>query len=444
MIKDPPSEYHASMIVPILRWRDLDEEHRTSIISRAEEDIHRLLPEARSIVLEVKSRRDEAVREFNHKFDGVDPDLPLRLSEKDIDEAVSRLSPDLVRALDYVIENVQNFHRIQKPLSMDFTEVRPGILAGERWLALDSVGLYVPRGKGSFPSMVYMLAVPAVLAGVKRVVLVTPPHPDGSVDPACLYAARRCGVHEVFRVGGAHAIAALAYGTPSIPKVDKIVGPASSFVTAAKRLVADLVDVGLPAGPSESVILADETADARLLALDLLVEAEHGPDSCAFLATDSMELAQKVQTLAEHHILETPQPRRTYLEKSFERYGAILVFDTIEEAADWVNIFAPEHLSIQTSEPFAALHLIKHAGEILLGPHLPFSAANYATGPNAVLPTGGRARTWGPVSVRDFMKASSIVSLTRAGFENLAPHVQVLADYEGFPSHKRAVQDRFS
>lgn len=431
------------MVVRVERWDAWDEARRAALLHRGEEDISRILPQVERIVAEVRVRGDDAVREFSHSFDRVDPTLPLRVSERDIDAAVERLDPKVRESLDFVIQNVEAYHRIQIPPHMNFTEVRPGILAGERALPLDSVGLYVPRGKGSFPSMVYMLAVPAVIAGVRRVALVTPPFPDGRVDEACLYAARRCGVHEVYRVGGAQAIAALAFGTATIPKVDKIVGPASSFVNAAKRVVSAVVDVGLPAGPSESVILADGDADPRLVALDLLVEAEHGPDSLAILATDSEELARQVQSLAEERIARTPEPRRTYLQQSFQRTGGILLFEDFQDAAEWVNLFAPEHLSVQTREPFATLSLIRHAGEILLGPNLPFSAANYATGPNAVLPTGGRARTWGPVTVRDFMKVSSIVSLTRAGFGALAPHVARLAEYEGFPSHGWAVTERF-
>ena len=430
------------MLVPVLRWRSLDLAQQKKILQRTEEDISRILPQVASIVEDVKNRKDDALREFNQKFDGLSPHLPLRVSQSEIEEATRSLDVKVKEALDYVIANVKEYHQIQIPPRMNFTEVRQGILAGERYLPIDSVGLYVPRGKGSFPSMVYMLAVPAVLAGVKRVVMVSPPLPRGELDPACLYAAWRCGIHEIYRVGGAHAIAALAYGTEEIPRVDKIVGPASSFVTAAKRLVSAHVDVGLPAGPSESIILADEFADPQRVALDLLIEAEHGPDSCAFLATSSQSLALMVQQHCEELIEQTPEPRRTYLKTSFQELSAIFVFDHLNEAIEWVNLFAPEHLSIQTVEPFATLSQINHAGEILLGPHLPFSAANYATGPNAVLPTGGRARTWGPVSVRDFMKSSSIISLTRVGLESLAPHVIALANYEGFPSHAQAITKR--
>ncbi len=431
------------MFVPVYEWKNLPDTEKKRLLQRCEEDISRVVPDVQAILDAVRLNGDSALKEFNLRFDGVSPTMDLLIREDEFVKAEAALSTEIKKAIDYVIENVEKFHEIQVPCGMSFIEVRPGVLAGERFLPLDSAGIYVPRGKGSFPSMVYMLSIPAKLAGVKKLCLITPPLPDGNIDPACLYAAKRCGVDSVYRVGGAHGIAGLAFGTESLPKVDKILGPGNTYVTAAKRLLTGVVDTGLPAGPSESALLADENADPWKLALDLLVEAEHGADSSAFLAVPSMELALKVQGLVQELIEQTPEPRKDYLIKSFQKYGAILVFDDLTEAVNWVNDFAPEHLSIQTAEPFSLLSKIRHAGEILLGEHLPFSAANYATGPNAVLPTGGKARTFGPVSVRDFMKSSSIVSLTRTGFQNVSRAVIDLADYEGFPSHARALRRRY-
>ena len=290
--------------------------------------------------------------------------------------------------------------------------------------------------------MVYMQAVPAQIAGVPRIVLVTPPLPDGTIDPACLYAAKLCGVHEVYKTGGSQAIAALAYGTESIAPVVKINGPGSQYVAAAKRLLAGVVDVGLPAGPSESMLLADETAKPWKVALDLLVEAEHGSDSSVVLVTTSEELAhqsaQYIGALAEG----LPEPRRTFVKQVFSGYGAIVVCETLEEGAFIVNEFAPEHLSIQTEEPFETLSLITNASEILLGENLPFSGANYAAGPNAILPTGGAAKTFGPVSVRDFIKYNSVIFATGRGYDALRGPVTTLADYEGFPAHADAFRKR--
>jgi histidinol dehydrogenase len=291
--------------------------------------------------------------------------------------------------------------------------------------------------------MLYMLSVPAAIAGVPHVSVVSPPNRDGSIDPACLFTASLTGVSRVYRIGGAQAVAALAYGTESVEPVLKIIGPGSRYVSAAKRVVAHKVDTGLPAGPSESMILADGSGDPRTTALDLLVEAEHGADSCALLITDSQDFAEKVAGFAGEFADELPAERKAFVSEVVSRYGGVLVVDSIEEGAGLVNRFAPEHLQIRTAEPFSVMEMIRNAGEILLGEHLPFSAANYSTGPNAVLPTGGAAKTYSPVSVRDFMKFSSVIYAEEGGYRSMAPHVAALARYEGFAAHERAVGRRY-
>jgi histidinol dehydrogenase len=290
--------------------------------------------------------------------------------------------------------------------------------------------------------MLYMLAVPARIAEIPDIEIVTPPDSNGGVDPACLFAARLLGIERVFRVGGAQAVAALAFGTETISPVQKIVGPGSRYVTAAKRVLSGIVDTGLPAGPSESMIVADESADPWNTALDLMVEAEHGSDSCAILLTDSTKLAAEVKKNIDQLLQDIPDPRHGYLLDVFKRYGGIIVTESIPEAVEIVNRFAPEHLQIRTAEPFSLLDSVRNAGEILLGEHLPFSAANYAAGANAVLPTGGWARTYSPVSVRDFMKYSSVVYAERSGYRTLKEHVSRLADYEGFITHGNALKLR--
>jgi histidinol dehydrogenase len=431
------------MIVPVSRWRDLSEADRVRLLRRSGQDISAVLPVVQAILDDVREHGDEALRRYAKQFDKADlSSASLRVSPAEFDAAEKLLTAEVKQALQFCIENVRKAHLPQRPEGMTWQEVRPGLMAGERPLPIDSVGLYVPRGRGSFPSMVYMQAVPAQIAGVARVVLVTPPLPDGTIDPACLYAAKLCGVHEVYKTGGSQAIAALAYGTESIAPVVKINGPGSQYVAAAKRLLAGLVDVGLPAGPSESMLLADATAKPWKVALDLMVEAEHGSDSSAILVTTSEDLArqsaQYIGALAE----SLPEPRRTFLKDVFSGYGAILVCETIEEGASIVNQFAPEHLSIQTEEPFETLGLITNASEILLGENLPFSGANYAAGPNAILPTGGAAKTFGPVSVRDFIKYNSVIFATGLGYDALRGPVTTLADYEGFPAHADAFRKR--
>jgi histidinol dehydrogenase len=431
------------MVVPVLRWSELSSEKKQKIFRRSEEDISSVLGQVQKIVDDVKLGGDTALLNYTAQFDKVTlTPRTLRVSEAEFDAAEAVLSPEVKAALQFAIENVEKVHRAQKPEGMTWIEVRPGLLAGERPLPIDSVGLYVPRGRGSFPSMVYMQGVPARIAGVPRIVMVTPPLEDGSVDPACLYAARLSGVHEVYKSGGPQAIAALTYGTETMAKVVKINGPGSMYVTAAKRLVSGLIDVGLPAGPSESAILADGTAKPWKVALDLMVEAEHGSDSCALLVTTSEDLAKQTALYIGALAEGLPEPRKTFVKDVFGGYGAILVCENAEEGASIINAFAPEHLSIQTEEPFATLSLISNASEILLGENLPFSGANYACGPNAILPTGGKAKTWGPTSVRDFMKFNSVIFATGLGYDQLKGPVVTLADYEGFPSHADAFRKR--
>lgn len=430
------------MTISVRRWRDLNRGERDRILARSEQNIDDLVPAVERIVDDVRRRGDDALADLNERLDGCPPGLPIRVAEHEVDEAETSLPPEIRTALDYAIENVTSVHERQLGHELELVEVRPGLLAGERTTPIDSAGLYVPRGRGSFPSMLYMLAVPAHLARVPSVCVATPPGPDGTVDAACLYAARRCGVHAVYRMGGAQAIAALAYGTASVPAVAKIVGPGSAYVAAAKRLLRDRTDVGLPAGPSESMIVADESADAPRVARDLLIEAEHGADSQAILVTSSQTLADAVAALAERLIAETPEPRRSYLRGVFAGYGGVIVTEDLTEAAEVANLFAPEHLQIRTSDPWETMHRIRNAGEILIGPHSAFSLANYAAGANAVLPTGGFARTWSGVSVADFVKRTSVVHVSSEAYPELARHVRTLAEYEGFHWHAEALRDR--
>jgi histidinol dehydrogenase len=424
-------------------WKALDENERRKILSRSEADISSVIDKIKPIVERVKSEGDKALVDLTRTFDRVElSGHPLLVTEEEFDRAEKAISDEVRKALKFAIENVKTFHRTQRHEGLGFIEVSPGIFAGEKASPVPSCGLYVPHGRGSFPSMLYMLAVPAVVAGVREITVATPPNQDGSVDPACLVAARLCGVSRILRVGGSQAIAALAYGTESVPGVSKIVGPGSMYVAAAKRIVSGIVDTGLPAGPSESIVLADETADPYTVALDLLIESEHGSDSSALLVSDSKALAEQVAVLIPKLAENLPEPRKGFVNDVFSGYGGIILTESREEACFVVNEFAPEHLQIQAAEPFAYLGRIENAGEILLGANVPFSAANYAAGPNAVLPTGGFAKTYSPVSVRDFMKFSSIVYATAEGYEAMKPHVTALADYEGFPAHANAFRLR--
>lgn len=431
------------MSIQQFEWRSLSTDDRNRLLHRSQTDITSLIDPVSKIVSSVRSEGDAALFRLTQEFDGVDI-APIGTKVRPAEFAVPRdtLTQTVKDALDYAIENVRRFHASQVERSMSTVQVRPGIVATERSTPVQSVGLYVPSGRGSFPSMLYMLAVPAVLAEVPTIAVVTPPQKDGSVDPAVLYAAERCGVTEIYRIGGAQAIAALTYGTETVPAVRKIIGPGSAYVAAAKRLVADRVDVGLPAGPSEAIVLADASADPERVALDLMIEAEHGSDSASLLVTESEALAERVVKRLEETIPSVPEPRRTFLSDVFQGYGGVIHTRDVAESVSVVNEFAPEHLLLHTVDPRALSEQITEAAEILIGPHTTFSLANYATGPNAVLPTGGWAHSWSPVSVRDFRKYASVIEVTESGYTEMRPHVIALADYEGFYTHAAALRNR--
>jgi histidinol dehydrogenase len=413
------------------------------ILRRSEVDISSLLPLAQEVIQRVQAEGDAAVLDYTRKFDAPQFELDsLRAKPADFAAAREAVSKNVYEAIVAAHANIQRFHEEQLPEPMWFTELQPGVMAGERITPIASVGLYVPRGKGAFPSVMLMLATPARVAQVPRVVVVTPPTPEGKADAASLVAAEVCGIDEVYVVGGMQAVAALAYGTATIPRVSKILGPGSSYVSAAKRLLYGVVDVGLPAGPSESIILVDEQADPRLVALDLLVEAEHGPESAAIVVTHSRKLAEEVMTILPQYIAELPEWRRKFVQTVLGNYGGIMLTQSIEESIRFVNDYAPEHLELLTVEPFVTLNRIQNAGEILLGPNTPIPIANYCLGLNAILPTGGFARSFSSVSVYEFLKRTGVGYLSREGYLHLQDTTATLADYEGFPAHAMAIRKR--
>ncbi len=424
----------------------LDATQRSRLLRRAELQIDELVGHVRPIVQAVHERGDEALLDFTARFDRVQlTSKQLRVSRAEIDEAHQLLDPQIRAALEQAIHNVRTFHERQMPHEQWVTQVAPGVMAGEKITPITSVGLYVPRGKGAFPSVMYMLATPASIADVPRIVVCTPPGPEGTVDPASLVAADLCGVHEIYRVGGAQAIAAMAYGTESIARVHKITGPGSGYVAAAKRILHGTVDVGLPAGPSESILLADETANPELVARDLLIEAEHGPDSSSLLVTDSRSLAETVMGLLPDKMAALPQWRQNFCRTVWEApegTGGIVLTANMPEAINFVNEYAPEHLEVQVREPFAILPELKNAGEILLGAYTPFCTGNYSVGTNAVLPTGGFAHTFSCTSVYDFLKRTGIAYLTQEGYASVSDTTRRLAEFEGFPAHANAVTNR--
>ncbi len=411
------------------------------LLARTEEDLSAFTDAVRPIIHAVRVDGDDALQRFAQRFDGVTREhLPLRVADAEFEAAFRSLPADVVRAIEHAIDNIRRFHEAQIPSDLWLKEIEPGIWTGERHTPIESVACYVPRGKGSFPSVVNMTALPGVVAGVPRLVIVTPPGPDGTVDAGTLVAAKLIGVTEIYKCGGAQAVAAVAYGTRTVPKCLKIVGPGSPWVVAAKRLLSDIIDPGVPAGPSEAIILADDTTNPALAALDLIIESEHGPDSSAFLVTPSRRVAEGAIDALERY-WQDMEPGRALFSRTVlcGAHGGIVLTRDFEAAVGFTNAYAPEHLQILAAEPMEVLGRIRNAGEILLGPFTPCTLANYLLGPNAVLPTGGRARTASPLSVFDYMKRTSVAQVTRAGYARVAADAHRLALYEGFDGHARAV-----
>jgi histidinol dehydrogenase len=398
----------------------------------------------RPLLEDVRARGDEAVLEATARFDGVRLSVDeLAVSPQEIRSARRRVDDAVQAAIGAAIERSRRFSEWLRPPSMITAEIETGITVGVRYTPIPSVGAYIPSGKGRFPSTVATMLTPAVVAGVAEIAVVTPPAPDGSVDPAVLVAAELLGIERVFRANGPAGIAALGVGTATFPRVEAVVGPGNPYVVAMQLAVQSLGvrALGLM-GPTESVVVADAGATADLVALDLLNEAEHGSDSASLLVTPSRALAEEVLAGVGGLVDRLPEPRRTYARDALSHLGGIVVADDWEEALAFVDAYAPEHVLIHARDAWDAARRIRNAGEILIGPHTPFAAANYAIGVPAALPTGGAARRDSGVTVLSFLKTTSVACLDPRGLEKVKPVVQALGSYEGFPAHVMAVTDR--
>ena len=431
------------MNINFYRWNETDAETKARIMRRSQADIDDVVKIVEPIIEDVRARGDAALIEYAKKFDkaGVQN---LKASAEEFDAAENALDEDLKNAIKHCVTNVKKFHEEQMRRVEDpwMIEIEPGVFAGEQVSAIDSVGLYVPRGKGAFPSALYMLAIPAVIAGVKNIAVVSPPTSEGKTDDATLYTARLCGVENVYKCGGAQAIAALAYGTKTIPQVKKVLGPGSPYVAAAKRICSQIMDPGMPAGPSESIVLADETSDPENTCWDILNEAEHGEDSAALLVTHDEKLAEFVKTNLPEKIAELPEPHKSVCEKVMSDYGGIILTENLEQSIKVANQYAPEHLHLKVADVENIAKKINHAGEILIGEYTPSSLGNYGIGVNHVLPTGGWAHSYSCTSVWDFLKRTSVSRCTAEGFENLKKSVITMTEYEGFPAHGDVLKKR--
>ncbi|WP_239256728.1 histidinol dehydrogenase [Listeria ilorinensis] len=408
--------------------------HTASYTKQTEE----IQTSVKKIIEAVRTEGDLAARRFSEQFDNYAPEQ-FRVSQEKLMEATHLIAPELLEALEKAKANIQSFHEKQKRTAFMDSE-KNGVIRGQLVLPLEAVGVYVPGGTAAYPSSVLMNVLPAKIAGVKRIIMVTPPDRDG-LNPAILAAASICGVDEVYQIGGAQAVAALAFGTETIPKVDKIVGPGNIFVATAKKEVFGQVAIDMIAGPSEIAVLADCEANPTFIAADLLSQAEHDTLARTYLITDSAELARQVEQEIYHQL--PALPRQEIAAQSLANFGHLIVTETKEAIFEVASAIAPEHLEIQMNEPMSYLSKIRHAGSIFIGPYASEPLGDYMAGPNHVLPTSGTARFFSPLGVDDFVKRSSFISYTKEALAEEKDFITRIAEAEGLHAHAEAIRIRF-
>ena len=422
-------------MMTIYQFNDITPEEILNRDIQAEENVSAAVD---AVLADVRRRGDEALKEYTKRFDGVELQQ-LQVSQAELDEAWNTLDADFIKTLEMAAENIRAFH--EKQVHQDFVLTdKPGIVMGQRYTPIEKVGICVPSSPVAFPSTILMNVIPAKIAGVKEIVIVTPPDENGKISAEALAAARIAGADQIFKVGGAQAVAALAYGTESVPRVDKIVGPGGIFVATAKRKVFGQVDIDMIAGPSEILVIADGGANPAWVAADLLSQAEHDVLASPVLVTDSAELAAAVQAEVERQL--ELLPRRDIARRAVDDNGKIIVTDDIIKAVDAANLIAPEHLELCVEEPFALLPRVKNAGSIFLGRSAPEALGDYFAGPNHTLPTSGTARFSSPLSVDDFVKKSSFLYYTQDALAQVADRVADFARREGLHAHARSVTIR--
>jgi histidinol dehydrogenase len=407
--------------------------------SRAQNSDKDVIPAVSEIIENVKANGDSAVKDYTIKFDGKAPEK-VEISAEDIDGLISKCTPEYLETVKKAAANIADFHQRQVQQSW-LTTKENGVIMGQRVRGLKRVGIYVPGGTAAYPSSVLMNAVPAKIAGVNEIVMCTPPQKDGTPNPNIIAAAKIAGVDRIFLMGGAQAVAAMAYGTQSVPKVDKIVGPGNIFVATAKKLLYGVVDIDMIAGPSEILIIADKTADPKFLAADLMRQAEHDKLASAILLTDCAELADK--TKAELTRQMEKLSRKDIIESSIDNFGAIIVCSDMKQAVDFANELAPEHLEVCCENPMEYVGKLDNAGSVFLGNYSPEPLGDYFAGPNHVLPTSGTARFFSPLSVDSFVKKSSFIYYTEDALKNDAQDVIRFADTEGLTAHANSIKVRF-
>ena len=419
-------------MIPILQFDRLAPENILNRDIQAEEDVSAAVD---AVLAAVKAKGDAALKAYTKQFNGVELE-DLQVSEAELDAAWRGLDPEFIRTLELAAENIRRFHEHQ--VHKDFVLTgQPGILMGQRYTPIEKVGICVPSAPAAFPSTILMNVIPAKIAGVGEIVVVTPPDQNGAISPEALAAAKIAGADKIFKIGGAQAVAALAYGTESVPRVDKVVGPGGIFVATAKRKVFGQVAIDMIAGPSEILVLADGKSDAAWVAADLLSQAEHDVLASPVLVTDSQELARAVQAEVERQL--ELLPRREVARRAVDDNGKIIVTDDLEKAVEAANLIAPEHLELCVDDPFALLPRVKNAGSIFLGRSAPEALGDYFAGPNHTLPTSGTARFSSPLSVDDFVKKSSFLYYDQAALSPVAERIAEFARREGLEAHARSV-----
>ena len=428
-----------------MRIVTLDESSKQNLLNdllkRSPNHYGEFIDRVNDIINRVRGEKDAAIFDYTKRFDGAEIDASnIRVTKEEIEEAYTKVDPELIDVIRKALVNIREYHEKQRQYSW-FDSKPNGTMLGQKVTPLASTGVYVPGGKAVYPSSVLMNVIPAKVAGVGKIVMVTPPGKDGKVNPNTLVAANEAGADEIYKVGGAQAIAALAFGTESIPKVDKIVGPGNIYVALAKKAVYGYVSIDSIAGPSEILVLADETANPRYVAADLLSQAEHDELASAILVTTSKELAEAVSVEVDQFIAELS--RKEIMTKSIENYGYILVADSMQDAIDAANEIASEHLEIMTKNPFEVMTKIQNAGAIFIGEYSSEPLGDYFAGPNHILPTNGTAKFFGPLSVDDFVKKSSIIYYSREALEPIHKDIIKFATSEQLTAHANSIKVRF-
>ena len=428
-----------------MRIVTLDEKSKQNLLSdllkRSPNHYGEFIDRVNDIIDNVRTNGDAAIFDYTKRFDGAEINASnIRVTKEEIEEAYTLVDPELIDVIRKALVNIREYHEKQRQYSW-FDSKPNGTMLGQKVTPLATTGVYVPGGKAVYPSSVLMNVIPAKVAGVKKIVMVTPPGKDGKVNPNTLVAANEAGADEIYKVGGAQAIAALAFGTESIPKVDKIVGPGNIYVALAKKAVYGYVSIDSIAGPSEILVLADETANPRYVAADLLSQAEHDELASAILVTTSKELADAVSVEVDKFIAELS--RKEIMSKSVENYGYILVAESMQDAIDAANDIASEHLEIMTKNPFEVMTKIQNAGAIFIGEYSSEPLGDYFAGPNHILPTNGTAKFFGPLSVDDFVKKSSIIYYSREALEPIHKDIIKFAESEQLTAHANSIKVRF-